>query len=145
MRIGLLSLIPLALGMCALAQAPAQRPAPSAMSYEDETPPSPVRFELRRVAGVARDRAGMAIPRVGLGLFTDAAPHRLLALVVTGPNGKFDFGKLPDGDYRLVAKYPGLCTANIPIALRRQARNRHHLELRMEYPGLDVCSYAQAK
>lgn len=136
------------LALPALAGAPAQllAPSPKAMSYEEETPPNLVRFELRKVEGVARDRMGNVIPTVGLGLFTDASPHRLVAMVITDDKGKFDFSdRVPDGDYRLVAKYPGLCTANIPLAVRHKAPNRHHLDLRMEYPGLGVCSYATAK
>jgi hypothetical protein len=138
-------LLPLLLATPLWPQAPVRPPRP-AMSYEVETPPNNVRFDLRRVQGIAVDRAGMVIPRVGVGLFTDDPAHHLLAMVITGEDGKFDFGKaIPDGNYRLVAKYPGLCTANIPLALSHKTGSRHHLELRMEYPGLDVCSYALAK
>ena len=134
-----------ALGVLVMPQT-ARRPA---MSYEVESPPvagAPAQPQLRvrTIQGEVRDREGMAIPHVGLGLFTDTPDHRFLRIVVTGDNGSFDFGHVAPGSYRLVAKYPGLCTANIPLSVDRNAPGRHIL-LRMEYPGLDVCSRARLK
>ncbi|MGH9394850.1 MAG: hypothetical protein ACRD1E_11820 [Terriglobales bacterium] len=133
------------LALFGAALATAQAPQRPGMSYTEESPPSRARLELRHLQGQARDRAGMAIPGVALGLYTDAAPHRLLALALADADGKFDFGKrLAPGDYRLIAQYPGLCTANIPVRVSPRAPGRK-LALRMEFPGLDVCSYAQLK
>lgn len=138
--------VALALGLAAAGQLQVESPQQAlGMSYTRETPPNRVRLALRRLQGQAKDRMENVIPGVQLGVYTDAGPHRLLAASVTDEHGKFDFGKaVPPGDYRLIAKYPGLCTANIPVEINPRARHSH-LELRMEYPGLDVCSYAQAK
>lgn len=116
------------------------------LAYTEMTPPMTGRLLLRQARGVVRGREGAAIPQVRLGLFTDAAPHRLVAATITDSRGNFDFSHaVPDGDYRLVAMYPGLCTANIPLRLERRAGNRHHLELVLEYPGLDLCARATAR
>ncbi len=135
------------LALLLLAPPQLQVPTPQqamGMSYTREHPPNLRRLGLRRLQGQARDRMHNAIPGVQLGVASDPAPHRLLQAGVTDEHGKFNFGKaVPPGNYRLIAKYPGLCTANIPIAISPRARH-NHLQLRMEYPGLDVCSYAEA-
>lgn len=139
-----------ALALLTLPGAAQQRGEPSpaqaqGMRYEEESPPILERLPLRQLRGQARDRMGNAISGLLLGLYTDASPHQLLAATETDAHGNFDFGRrLPAGNYRLIAKYPGLCTANIPVAVTTQTRHSH-LELRMEYPGLDVCSSAQVK
>jgi len=120
----------------------AKRPG---MSYTEETPPNRVRIVLKHLRGQARDRGDQPIPAVALGLYTEAAPHELIALGETDDGGNFDFGKkLAPGPYRLIAMYPGLCTANIPVEVNPRGPDKK-LALRMEYPGLDVCSYATAK
>lgn len=119
------------------------------MSYEIEVAPvagAPEQpaLEISRIRGRARDPGGNAIEDVGLGLFTADASHRFITMVVSDADGNFDFGKsVPAGQYRLVAKYPGSCTANIPITLNRRARHSH-IDLTMAYPGLEVCSSARA-
>ncbi len=112
------------------------------LSYTRETPPNRVRLPLRRVRGQALDHIGMVVPNVVLGLYSDPAPHKLLARAMTGPGGHFDFGNhIPPGNYRLIAMYPGACTANIPLQVNPRAKNKR-LRLRMEYPGMGMCSYA---
>lgn len=126
-------------GMC-LAQT-ARRPG---MSYAVENPPNP-QFEVRRIRGEAVDPIQMAIPLVELGLYTDATPHKLLALGSTDEHGKFDFGKqIAPGKYHLIAIYPGLCTANIPLEVNRYGSDKKII-LHMTYPGLGACSYALLK
>ncbi|MGH9415219.1 MAG: carboxypeptidase-like regulatory domain-containing protein [Terriglobales bacterium] len=131
----------------AAAATPAQYAAPyhPKMAYAEQASPARARLPLPRIRGQITDRAGNAVPQVELGLYTDAAPHKLLALALSDDHGKFDFGgAIPSGNYRLIAMYPGLCTANVPLELNRNARRRS-LALRMEYPGLDVCSHATLK
>lgn len=116
------------------------------LTYTEMSPPMSERFLLRQAHGVVQGREGAPIARVQLGLYTEAAPHRLLAATVTDDKGRFKLElKLPPGDYRLVAMYPGLCTANVPLRLDPRAGNRHHLVLTLEYPGLDLCARAEAK
>lgn len=107
--------------------------------------PTQAGLVVRRVAGQTRDRMENVVPGVRLELDADTAPPRMLAILVSDEKGNFDFGdKVPRGDYILVATYPGLCTARIPIAVSPKAP-RGKLALRMEYPGLDVCSSATLK
>lgn len=126
-------------GMC-LAQT-AHRPG---MSYAVESPPNP-QLEVRRIRGEAVDPIQTAIPLVELGLYTGSAPHKLLALGSTDEQGKFDFGKqIAPGKYHLIAIYPGLCTANIPLLVDRHGTGKKII-LHMTYPGLGACSYALLK
>lgn len=116
------------------------------LTYTEMSPPMSERFLLRQARGVVEGREGAPIARVQLGIYTEAAPHRLLAATVTDDQGRFKFElKLPSGDYRLIALYPGLCSANVPLRLDPHAGNRHHLVLTLEYPGLDLCARAAAK
>lgn len=120
------------------------------MSYEVEVAPvagAPEQqaIDVSRLRGGARDPGGSAIEDVGLGLFTAGASHRFITMVVTDADGNFDFGKaVPAGEYRLVIKYPGSCTANVPITLSRRARHSH-IEVTMRFPGLGLCSSARAR
>lgn len=120
------------------------------MSYEVEVAPvagAPEQqaIEVSRIRGRARDPGGSAIEDVGLGLFTADASHRFITMVVTDADGNFDFGKsVPAGEYRLVIKYPGSCTANVPLTLSRRARHSH-IEVTMRFPGLGLCSSARAR
>ncbi|MGH9483711.1 MAG: hypothetical protein ACRD1F_01530 [Terriglobales bacterium] len=119
----------------------AQSGRPPGMSYAVENPPQP-QIEVRQIRGKAIDRMNMAIPLVQLGLYTAAGPHKLLAIAATGEHGKFDFGhELPPGKYRLIVRYPGLCTANIPVDLSRHGSGKK-IALHMVFPGLGGCSYA---
>ncbi|TAN22952.1 MAG: hypothetical protein EPN33_05495 [Acidobacteria bacterium] len=134
-----LLLIILAAAAC-LAQT-AQRPG---MSYAVENPPNP-QLAVRQIRGEAVDPIHMGIPLVELGLYTGAAPHKLLAVGSTDENGKFDFGKkVAPGKYHLIALYPGLCTANIPLLVNRHGSGKKII-LHMTYPGLGACSYASLK
>jgi hypothetical protein len=139
-RAGLIAVMALAVAASAqYASLPNKAPG---LSYTRENPPNRVRLALPRVQGQALDHIGMAVPGVVLGLYSDPAPHRLLARTVSDTSGRFDFGKaIPPGTYRLIAMYPGTCTANVPLRISRRARHKQ-LRLRMEYPGLGVCSYA---
>ena len=144
----LLCAVALGVSLAAAGQNPAPRKPP--MSYEVEVAPvagapAQAALEVSRIRGRVHDHAGNSIPTAGLGLFTADASHRFIAMVITDNKGTFDFGKaIPAGSYRLVAKYPGSCTANIPITVSRRA---HHskIDLTMEYPGLDLCSSARAR
>lgn len=139
-----MTLMTLGLMAAAAAPPPPQYVAPyhPKMAYAEQSPPATVRLALPQVRGQVTDRVGNAVAQVELGLYTDPAPHKLVALALSDDNGKFDFGRsIPSGDYRLIAMYPGLCTANVPIELTPKARRRQ-LALRMAYPGLDVCSTA---
>ncbi|MGH9487519.1 MAG: carboxypeptidase-like regulatory domain-containing protein [Terriglobales bacterium] len=117
----------------------AQRPG---MSYERENPPNLARLDVRRIRGKVVDRMHTAVPGVALGLYTETAPHKLLALGTSDTQGNFDFGKkIAAGNYRLIAKYPGLCTANIPLQVNPHGSGKKII-LHMQYPGLGFCSFA---
>ena len=128
------------LGLLAVAQAPIHL----GLAYAPE--PAPViRLSLRRVRGLLRDHENLAIPGVALGLFPETAGHAMLAISVSDAHGKFDFGgQVPAGDYQLVAQYPGLCTAHVPVTVSPGAKNRQ-LVFEMTFPGLGACSSAHLK
>lgn len=114
------------------------------MTYEIENPPN-LLLEVKRIRGLAVDPTATVIPGIALGLYTESEPHRLLAAATTDEKGKFDFGKsIPPGDYRLIAKYPGLCTANVPIQLSRKGSGKE-IQLRMQSPALGGCSTASLR
>lgn len=139
-------LLLLVLAVPVAAQFPLTPAEATRLTYAEMSPPMPERFALRQAQGVVRGREGAPIARVEIGLYTEAAPHRLLAATVTDEKGRFKLDlKLAPGDYRLVAMYPGLCTANVPLHLDPRTGNRYRLQLTLEYPGLDLCARAVAK
>jgi hypothetical protein len=80
--------------------------------------------------------------------------HKVVAQTITGKNGNFRFGKLPKGEYRLLARVQnldGACAINLRVELKSYARTRSfrrkRLRLNMGVAGLnDVeCSNAEAK
>ena len=126
------------------ALAAAQSPLHLGLAYAPE-PPAALRLQLRRVRGQVQDREQLPVEGAALGLFQETGSHEMLAIVVSGNKGKFDFGaKVPPGDYQLVAQYPGLCTANIPITLTPAARH-DQIVFTMTVPSLGPCSSARVK
>jgi hypothetical protein len=84
------------------------------VAYEDHNPVDPRPIRLNVVHGTAEGPAGRSIPQVTIGLFTERK-HHLVATAETDARGIYSFPQLPTGRYRLVAKAPGYCTANVPI------------------------------
>jgi hypothetical protein len=95
---------------------------------------------VRRVTGLAHDDAGVAIPKVSLGLFSERS-HSLVAVAQTADDGKFTFTIVASGKYRLVAASPGFCSANVPIVVRAGAASNRRIDLHMKVGGIDTCSF----
>jgi hypothetical protein len=104
---------------------------------------------VNRVAGraVIEDPYGNVLPddnpRGGcLSLFT-VDPHKFVASTVVDQHGRFDFGPILPGRYRLLARLPGFPLGNDAVTVVRSVwpRRRRILVL-FTCCGIDVCSSA---
>ena len=108
------------------------------------------KISLRVVEGQAIDSVGAAVPYVCVALFT-RKEKRFVAQTVTDDKGHFQFGKIPNGKYFLVArvKEDVFCPLNVEISRVSFPFGgffrRNRLVLHMEGYGIDVCSYARKK
>jgi hypothetical protein len=119
--------------------APATTPA-----YVDENQPDPAPLKLRDVDGSVRGLGGDGMSRASVSLFTEAG-HALIGTVVSDKDGKFRFGKVDKGLYRIVARVEGLCTANIPILVESSLLAHRKVVITMRPKDIDTCSYGMAK
>jgi protocatechuate 3,4-dioxygenase beta subunit len=143
-------LVILFLGLLAWQAAYAQSPAgcKTGLVYENRNPTDPDPIELIDVKGVAKDKAGAAMPDVCVGLFTEAE-HKLMAQIATDEKGHFNFRSIAPGFYRLVAHYDSFCTSNTRIHVVVKTPNdkeaKQALAIHMTPAGGDSCSYADYK
>jgi hypothetical protein len=114
------------------------------LSYEDknQTDYGPIR--VSRVAGDSKDKQGVAVPNVCLGLFDEQPDHRLLMRTESDASGHFRFADVPPGNYRLVATYDGFSPANAKIRVERHGTKRALL-LQMRFAGMDTVSFVEIK
>lgn len=78
-------------------------------------------------------------------LFTEK-DHRVVASIRTAPDGRFIMKSIAPGRYRLVARIPGFCVANIPLeVVRPNHPSVHPTEILIRFlpRGLDACSYGE--
>jgi hypothetical protein len=103
---------------------------------------------LQRVAGRAVIKAGGKIMPGSelcggacLSLFT-ANSHKFVAHVQLDKQGLFEFGRVPPGDYRLVARAPGFCTGNDPVRIKAsRARGKRRVMIVYFQPHeIDTCT-----
>lgn len=81
-------------------------------------------------------------PRGCLSLFT-ADSHKFVASTTVDQDGRFDFGPIPPGRYRLVARLPGFPTGNNAVTVVRSVWPRHRrIVVLFTCCGIDVCSSA---
>jgi hypothetical protein len=73
-----------------------------------------------------------------LTLFTEKS-HAYVASVQINAAGRFAFGRVAPGGYRLVARSPGFCTGNIPIRVTSSRRKRRILVI-FQGPAIDDCT-----
>jgi hypothetical protein len=133
------------IGLSVLAATPAyasQADAPAMYVNENSTDPPPLK--LSGVEGQVRGLGGDSMPRVSVSLFTEVG-HTLLSTVLTDKDGKFRFNKVEKGLYRVVARIPGLCPANIPVKIEGSLLAHRRLEITMQPKDIDTCSYGMAK
>jgi Carboxypeptidase regulatory-like domain len=112
-------------------------------SYQNrnQTDYGPLRVAAPR--GSAKDSHGVAIPKACVGVFTETE-HRLIAATETDDSGRFEFKDIPNGDYRLVAKYDGFSPANAKLRVEH-SRSKKVLAIEMRPAGLDSTSSVELK
>ena len=113
-------------------------------TYVNENSTDPAPLKLRDVDGVVRGLGGDAMSRASVSLFTERG-HSLIGTVVSDRDGKFRFGKVEKGLYRIVARIEGLCTANIPIVVESSLLAHRKVVITMRPKDIDTCSYGLAK
>jgi carboxypeptidase family protein len=114
------------------------------MVYENKNQTDYGPLKIAVVRGAARDTQGVMVPGVCIGIFT-ANDHKLIMATQTSSEGRFDFNGVPRGEYRLVAKCEGFCSANAKIWVDPALRNKTRLDLAVLPAGIDTCSYFKLK
>jgi hypothetical protein len=83
------------------------------------------------------------VPGACLSLFT--SEKKFLKSVKADLSGNFKFDDVAPGRYRLVARAPGFCTANIPILVVQTSRKskfqRKEVVVHYRVTGIDTCSW----
>jgi hypothetical protein len=113
-------------------------------SYENRNQADYGPLHVAAIRGVAKDAQGVAIPKACVGVFTEAG-HKLVATAQTDNNGQFELNDIPDGAYRLIAKYGGLSTANAKLRIEQRSQNKKSLTVQMRPTGLDTDSFIELK
>jgi hypothetical protein len=115
-------------------------------SYENRNQTDYGPLRVASVRGVVKDPQGVSIPKACIGVFSEAA-HKLVATTQTDDRGKFEFNDIPDGAYRLVAKYEGFSPANAKLRIERssQKQNKRSLTVQMRAASLDTSSFIELK
>ena len=139
---------------CSALPASAQAaPAPSALAqpepqttdaYEDHNQSPPRALDFSTIEGHIHDPGKIPYPDASVLLFTEQG-HTLVASVKSDHNGRFEFGKIKPGLYRVVAKVGNLCAANIPVKVSSFVLGHRRLQITMQPGGLDTCSYGTMK
>lgn len=141
-RIVTLGLVILGIGARAGVAQSAAVPVPV---YVDENAQDPAPLRLDGLNGKVQGLGGDPMPRAVVSLFTEQAPHVLVASVNSDRDGKFKFDKVEKGLYRVIARVDGLCTANIPVKIEGSVLAHHELVITMRPKDIDTCSYGMAK
>ena len=110
-----------------------------------EVPP----LVVRRVFGRAIIEAGGTVitgnkvTPACMSLFMDDS-HRFVASVAVDSRGVFRFNTVAPGNYRLIARSPGLCTGNtlIKVTTASVDRGRKGIVVHFRIRQTDTCSYA---
>jgi hypothetical protein len=100
---------------------------------------------FRRLSGYDVDPYSVRMVGGCIALFTEG-DHRLVAITEADQDGKFAFGKIPTGRYRLVVDFRGFCVANVPLRIVRWPHaERRKLVLHMALGAIDTCSHGDYK
>jgi hypothetical protein len=112
-------------------------------SYQNrnQTDYGPLRVGTLR--GSVKDSQGITIPKVCIGVFTET-DHKLIAATTTDDNGRFELKDIPEGTYRLVAKYEGFSPANAKLRVEH-SRSKKMVTVQMRLAGLDTTSFVELK
>lgn len=126
-----------------------------AIVYENHNQSDPDPLSVRSLRGRVIAEVGDKPQQIGplpgacLGLFSEDE-HRLIATETADHEGRFQFGKVSNGKYRLVVMIRGFCTANVPLQVtdggRSKIARRQPLVIHMTPPlVIDRCSYGDYK
>ena len=113
-------------------------------SYENRNQTDYGPLHVAAVRGVAKDAQGVAIPKACVGVFTEAG-HKLVATTQTDNDGQFELNDIPDGAYRLIAKYEGFSPANAKLRIEQRSQSKKSLTVQMRPTGLDRGSFIELK
>jgi len=114
------------------------------LSYENRNQADYGPLHVAAVRGVAKDAQGIVIPKTCIGIFTEEG-HKLVATTQTDNKGRFDLNDIPDGAYRLIAKYDGFSTANAKLRIEPRSHSKKSLTVQMRLSGLDAHSFIELK
>ena len=114
------------------------------LSYENRNQTDYGPLHVAAVRGVAKDAQGVVIPKACVGVFTEAG-HKLVATTQTDDDGQFELNDIPDGAYRLIAKYEGFSTANVKLRIEQRSHGKKLLTVQMRLSGLDAHSFIELK
>ena len=123
-------------------------------SYEDHNQIDYKPLKLAKIQGKGlieiRDNAvqpNQMVPGACVTLFT--LDKRFVMSVKADANGNFQFGDIASGQYRLVARARGFCTANIPIhvvkASRKSRMRNKEVVVHFRVAGIDTCSWGELR
>jgi hypothetical protein len=123
---------------------------PEAMVYENRNQVDYGPIKLANIHGQAildYDGAhpGSSVPRVCLSLFTEDS-HQWIETRLADNEGKYSFGSIKPGRYRMVARSPGLCSANIPLYLIKaegQNSKRYGIVIHFTFQGREARSFGR--
>ena len=106
-----------------------------------EMKPIVVRRLLGRVIRLDQDgHVRSDVQNACLSLFT-ADSHTYVTSTSIDHNGHFDFGVVPAGRYRLVARAPGLVTGNSPVTVAPSPWRRHRrIQVVFTCCTIDACT-----
>jgi hypothetical protein len=110
------------------------------LSYENHNPTDYGPLRVSKIYGISVDPQDVPIRRALVLLFRES-DRKLAAHSRTDPEGIFRLNNVRSGKYRLVVKYEGFCSANVPIEYRTGRRARGELVVHMRPRGMDQCSY----
>ena len=101
----------------------------------------------RGVVGHSSEFDGHSVGGACLSLFSETT-HKWIKTVVADVEGKFKFDLVKPGRYRLVARAPYTCPANIPIVVPKTGRQNKvsSMQLLIDFRAMglvDECSYGQ--
>ena len=124
----------------------------SPIEYGNRNQVDPIRSTIGGLSGRVISEVGRPAKEIGpvpacLGLFTEK-DHRLVASTVADREGRFKFGVVRSGRFRLVVRDPlnSFCLANMPLHVVKWPRGKTKpLVIHMRPAGIDDCSYGDFK
>ena len=123
---------------------------PDAMVYENHNhiDYGPLKLPIiqgRCVVGHSSEFDGFPVAEACLSLFSETS-HEYLKTIVADSEGKFKFDLIKPGKYRLIARAPYLCPANIPIVVVKAKKCNEIITSRLliqfiAMGQIDACSF----